>query len=71
MTAEQLIKELQGLSPDTKIVVEGYEGGYNDISSLKEISITPDKFSEWWDGMYDDDSLGSPAICIYGYNKKE
>jgi len=31
MTASELIKELEKLSPDTKMVVRCYEDGYNDI----------------------------------------
>ena len=37
MTAQELIQHLQTLPPDTKIVVRGYEDGYNDILKLKEV----------------------------------
>jgi hypothetical protein len=35
MTASELIKLLQEFPPDTKIVVRGYEDGYNDIIKLR------------------------------------
>ena len=35
MTAEELIKRLKALSPETPVLVEGYETGYDDIVDLK------------------------------------
>lgn len=48
MTATELINELQKLSPDTKIVVRGYENGYNDILELKPVRIKRLLKSEWY-----------------------
>ena len=31
MTVQELINHLQTLSPETKVVIRGYEDGYNDI----------------------------------------
>jgi IS1 family transposase len=39
MTASELINFLQQVHPDTKIVVRGYEDGYNDIQKLRKIRI--------------------------------
>ena len=39
MTASELINELHKLSPDMRIVVRGYEDGYNDILHLKPVKI--------------------------------
>lgn len=33
MTAEELIKALKKLPKNTRIVIPGYEGGYNDAST--------------------------------------
>ncbi|MBL7111154.1 MAG: hypothetical protein ISS19_04350 [Bacteroidales bacterium] len=41
MTTKELIKELQQLSPDTRIIIRAYEGGYNDILSLIPMMIIP------------------------------
>jgi len=39
MTAAELIKYLKQIHPDTKIVVRGYEDGYNDILKLRKVRI--------------------------------
>ena len=39
MTAQELIQHLQTLPPTTKILVRGYEDGYNDILKLNEVKL--------------------------------
>lgn len=53
MNIEQLIKELQKHDPKTRVIVQGYEEGYCDISSLKEIPIKLDVYSEDYNGPHD------------------
>ncbi len=71
MTASELIIELQNLSPDTRIVVRGYEDGYNDILKLLPVKLKQQEDSNWYDGEYDDstdaDAIG--AINLFGENK--
>ena len=71
MTASELIIELQKLSPDTKIVVRGYEDGYNDILKLKEVKIKRKEDSGWYVGEYEDstDADAVNAINLFGENK--
>ena len=52
MTAQELIQLLQALPPHTKIVVRGYEDGYNDILRLNEVKIKPTADAQWYDGEY-------------------
>jgi len=53
MTAQELIKHLQILPPTTKIVVRGYEDGYNDILKLKEVKIKAKADAYWFDGEFE------------------
>ena len=79
MTAIELIQQLQTLSPETKIVVRGYEDGYNDILQLKAIKIKPKTDAHWYDGEYElstdadaIDAIDLPACCTadrYGDNQ--
>lgn len=72
MTAQELIKHLQTLPPQTKIVVaRGYEDGYNDILQLKEVKIKPNPNAYTWDGEYQDsnDTDAITAIYLYGENQ--
>ena len=72
MTAKELIVKLQQLEPDTKIVVRGYEDGYNDVIKLKEVKIKIAKNAAWYYGEYEDssDTDAIEAIDIFGENKK-
>jgi hypothetical protein len=50
MTASELIRKLNDLPPEIKIVIRGYENGYNDIIMLMNRKITINKESKWCDG---------------------
>ena len=71
MTAQELIVQLQSLAPDTKIVVRGYEDGYNDILRLKAVKLKAKINSEWYEGEYvenhDPDSI--IAFELFGENQ--
>ena len=71
MTAQELIQLLQALPPHTKIVVRGYEDGYNDILRLNEVEIKPKADAEWYDGEYIDtnDAEATLAIDLFGVNQ--
>ncbi len=71
MTAFELIQQLQTLSPDTKIVIRGYEDGYNDILKMKEVKIKLNEDAHWYLGEYIDsrDTDALNAIDLYGENK--
>lgn len=71
MTAQGLIQQLQTIPPTTKIVVRGYEDGYNNIVKLKAVTIKAKTDSHWYDGEFEssDDSDAIDAIDLYGENK--
>ena len=73
MTAEELIKRLQALPPETPVLVEGYETGYDDIVDLKAEDVFRYRKAQEWDGEYQkqDEPFGKgsktvPAIVIVG-----
>ena len=66
MTAQELIEKLQTLPPHTKIVVRGYEYGYNDILQLKEVKIKLNPNAYTWDGEYED-STNADAITAFDF----
>ena len=71
MTTQELIQQLQTLPLNTKVVVRGYEDGYNDILKLKEVKIKPNPNAYTWDGEYEDstDAHAIIAINLYGENQ--
>lgn len=57
MTVEQLIKELSSYDLNTKVVVCGYEEGYNDIKQILPVKMVPNpnkiEKDRYWEGDYD------------------
>jgi len=70
MTAAELITELQKIPADTRIVVRGYEDGYNDILKLIPIKIKLNVNEQWYEGAHEknDDEKGIDAINLFGEN---
>ena len=70
MTAVELIHLLQALPPDTRLVVRGYEDGYNDITVLKPLRLQPrEGGAEWYYGEYETGEQGFVAMELFGENK--
>ena len=62
MTAGELIKVLSQFNPDTRVIVDGYEDGYDDIASfgLARIRLQPSAYC----GRYQPDQEGEVALLI-------
>lgn len=59
MTVKQLINRLQQISnQEMKVVVNGYEGGFDDIKEPKVIIAYERIDNEWWDGKYEQSFSG-------------
>ncbi len=71
MTTLQLIQLLQSFPPSTKVVVRGYENGYNDILKLIEIKIKPNAESAWYNGEYEESKEADAiyAVNLFGENQ--
>lgn len=54
MKVSRLMKLLSALDPDTKIVVRGYEDGYDDIGSVEKLTVKKVKNQWWYSGEYRD-----------------
>lgn len=70
MNIEELIAHLKNYPPHMRVIVKGYEGGYNDIMSLMEKHIALNVHSEDYYGAHDDaeDGKGIAALLLYGTN---
>ncbi|MGQ7275761.1 antitoxin Xre/MbcA/ParS toxin-binding domain-containing protein [Marinobacter sp. V034] len=73
MTTEELIKRLKTLPPETPVLVEGYETGYDDIAGLKPLKVTRYRNAQDWDGEYqasekfsDTENSAFSAVLIFG-----
>lgn len=73
MNAQELISLLEKYPSETKIVVRGYEDGYNDIDELKHRKIMHQPKAKWYYGEYADSDVPNAieAIELFGENKNE
>jgi len=52
MTAEELITQLQKSPPETPVLVEGYETGFDEIVELTPEEVVRYRHAQEWDGEY-------------------
>lgn len=76
MTVSELIATLQSYSPDTRVVVLGYESGYDNITEVREINIVPEANPAWYNGRYGDApperaNQAERAVLVYGRNRED
>lgn len=73
MTVSQLIETLKNYPPDLRVVVSGYEGGYNDADNFENVNIVLDYNTAWYYGKHEyADKIHNeeikknavPALCI-------
>jgi len=53
MNVGQLIEQLKNYPQDLRVVVRGYEGGYNDVDIFEKLKIVLDYHSEWYYGKHE------------------
>ena len=65
MNVDQLIKRLQMYPPDLRVVVRGYEGGYNDVDTFENLKLVLNYHSAWYYGKHED------VESLYGNNAEQ
>ncbi|MGK7924300.1 MAG: hypothetical protein AB4290_03430 [Spirulina sp.] len=72
MSIEELVKLLEKFPPQTRVVVAGYQNGYNDITKISQIALRLHANQCWSCGAHalaaPDASDRVPAIYLGGYN---
>jgi hypothetical protein len=76
MTVSELIAALQSYPPDTRVVVLGYETGYDDVTEVRAIHIVPEVNPAWYNGRYDNApparaDQAERAVLVYGRNRED
>lgn len=52
MTVKELIERLQTRPPDTPVLVEGYETGFDEVVGLSRHELVRYRHAQPWDGEY-------------------
>ena len=69
MNVRQLIEKLQNHDPSAMVVIPGYEGGYNEVFTSRDIPLNLNSDPKWYYGKYDiveydDESIHCMAVSI-------
>lgn len=63
MTVQQLIEHLKSFPPDQLVVVDGYEGGYNEPHLINQpIMECVEWFEGHWWGQYDEPGTSNGSV---------
>jgi len=68
MTVKDLIAHLRTLDQNARVVVAGYESGYNDINKILPVSLAFDVNRAWYDGQHEDSDDGVLCYHLSGKN---
>lgn len=72
MTIEDLVRQLTQYPAETRVVVQGYEDGFDDISSVRPISVQPNPNTAWYYGKLElVPDGGEKAILLFGRSRSE
>ena len=75
ITVAELIERLQQFPPETRVVVAGYEDGFNDIAWVDGLDIALNVHTEDYYGAHEnaEDAKDGfevvPAVALRGYNQ--
>ena len=66
MNVKELIQLLRKHPPEMRVIVDGYEGGYDDTRGLEIKNIALNAHKEWYYGPHADvgDSPGEAALRL-------
>lgn len=66
MTVRDLLALLDGIPPDTRVLVEGYETGYSDPTLLPEHEYDSVEWHASYEGPYERTPLSDVTIMFRG-----
>lgn len=63
-TNEELIKKLQSLPRNLRVLVNGYEGGFSEISAVKKIKVKLNANTETYNGPHEDSKDADTDVVV-------
>ena len=64
MTIKELIQELERFPAETRVVVQGYEDGFEDVSLIRPISVQQNPNTAWYYGQYTSATDGGEKVVL-------
>ena len=66
MTVGELILGLMKHNAEHRVVVQGYEEGFDDVLPPRPVTLELDVHPETWNGPHDSAAAGIPAVYLAG-----
>lgn len=66
MTVGELISALMKHDAEHRVVVQGYEEGFDDVLPPRSVTLELDVHAETWHGPHDSAPGGVPAVYLAG-----
>jgi hypothetical protein len=67
MNVEELIERLKSEDPKMRVVIQGYEQGYDEVKIVEHVKITPNTQEDkpWWDGEFNESRSEESEIALF------
>jgi hypothetical protein len=71
VTVKELIEKLQTLDQEMPVFINGYEGGYDDLTDLTNIEVVKNVNTQWYYGSHEKiDDLHEDVLETFTKNGK-
>lgn len=72
MIVAELIEQLKKYPADKRVVVDGYEDGFDDVVKVEELLLKLNHYTEWYYGEHEEskDENGVKAIYLKGNRRQ-
>jgi hypothetical protein len=71
VTVKELIEKLKTLDQEMPVFINGYEGGYDDLTDLTNIEVIKDVNTQWYYGSHEKiDDLHEEVLETFTKNGK-
>lgn len=64
MTVIELIEKLKKCPGNALVLVQGYEGGFSDIATLKETQVELNYYKEDWNGPHEETTNSNTSAIL-------
>lgn len=72
MMVKELLKALEGYPEESRVVVQGYEDGFDDISTLQSIQVENHPDPKWYCGKYiHSQGEGESVVLLFGRSRMD
>ena len=67
MNVKELIERLGLEDPNMRVVIQGYEQGYNEVKIVKYAKIVPNTKRDrpWWDGEFNESRSEESELVLF------